>query len=582
MEIDNQLGYAVIGAYFVFLIIIGVVFKRLNQDENDYFRAGSRGTWWMVGMSLFMSSISTQTFIANAGVAYRSGFSIHWIYVVNFFCYMVLALGLAAWYRQARVTTFAEIVRERFGASFQQFFTYYSVVWLIIAGGLGLYMLSRFTQAIFGFPLEATIVVLTLIVLAYTLAGGNWAVLAADFLQSLLLFGMAILLAVLCLREVGGIGGFFSAIEAAGLTDEFRMVTPGREDGLYGFEWLIGVTFAQVFGILGMMGGHRFFSCKTGNEARKAALFCGIVSVIGVTAYFVPPMVARLLHAEEVMAMGGVSPQDVSYAFMSMKLLPAGLVPLMAVAMFSAQMSTMDTALNANSAIFVKNGYPALMRLFGREPSQDHRFLLGLGRVVTLLIGVCLLSTSLYFSRQAGEAGIFELAFRMGSLFMVPMMLPLFLGILVRNTPYWSGWVCFIGAFGTALICQFFDLPTHRMVMVNTGVGTIVFLLTTIGWDRYPAAKKEELKGFFKQLHTPIDFERETGQANDAGQMRLVGALALALAGFVALFLFLPNTPMERLQITSVAFGIGLVGALLSWAGHKAGKTQQKPTNLPH
>lgn len=569
MEINNQLGYAVIGSYFVFLVLVGVAFKRLNRDEDDYFRAGSRGTWWMVGMSLFMSSISTQTFIANAGVAYRSGFSIHWIYVVNVFCYLLLALGLAAWYRQARVTTFAEIVRDRFGASFQQFFTYYSVVWLIIAGGLGLYMLSRFTQAIFGFPLEATIVVLTLIVLAYTLLGGNWAVLAADFLQSLLLFGMAVLLAVLCLREVGGIGGFFSAIEAAGLTEEFRMVTPGRADGLYGFEWLIGVSFAQVFGILGMMGGHRFFSCKTGNEACKAALFCGIVSVLGAVVYFIPPMVARLLHAEEVMAMGGVSPQDVSYAFMSIKLLPSGLVPLMAVAMFSAQMSTMDTALNANSAIFVKNGYPALMRLFGREAREDHRFLLSLGRIVTLLIGLCLLATSLYFTRNAGEAGIFELAFRMGSLFMVPMILPMFLGILVRNTPHWSGWVCFIGAFATAFICQLFDLPTHRMVMVNTAVGTILFLLSTFGWRGYSSDKKEELNEFFTRLHTPVDFERETGRANDSSQMRLVGALALALAGFVALFLFLPNSPMERLQIFAVALGIGLVGGLLSWAGRR-------------
>lgn len=567
MGINNQLGYVVIGAYFVFLMLIGVVFKRLNQDENDYFRAGARGTWWMVGMSLFMSSISTQTFIANAGVAYRSGFSIHWIYLVNFACYMLLALGLAAWYRQARVTTFAEIIRDRFGASFQQFFTYYSVVWLIIAGGLGLYMLSRFTQAIFGFPLEATIIVLTCIVLVYTLAGGNWAVLAADFLQSLLLFGMAILLAVLCLREVGGIGGFFANIDAAGLKDEFSMITPGREDGLYGFEWLLGVTFAQVFGILGMMGGHRFFSCKTGTEARKAALFCGFVSLVGVAVYFIPPMVARLLHHEAVMAMGGVSPQDVSYAFMSMKLLPEALVPLMAVAMFSAQMSTMDTALNANSAIFVKNGYPALMRILGRTPSEDHRFLLGLGRVVTLLIGVCLLLTSLYFSRQAGEAGIFELAFRMGSLFMVPMMLPLFLGILVRNTPMWAGWVSFLAAFATALICHFLDMPTFRMVMINSGVGTIVFLLTTIGWDRYPESKKHLLRIFFKQLHTPVDFANETGGANDARQMRLVGGLALGLAAFVALFLLLPNDASERLQITSIVLGIGIVGGLLTYLG---------------
>jgi Na+/proline symporter len=167
-------------------------------------------------------------------------------------------------------------------------------------------MLALFTQTVFGFPLAFTIVGLGAVLLFYTLIGGNWAVMAASFLQGLVLFSMAVLLAVLCLRHIGGVGAFFDAVNVQGLAEEFRMVTPGREDGLYGWEWLIGVGIIQVYAVLGMQGGQRFFSCKDGREARKAALFYLVLGLIGMGVYFIPPMVARLMYSQEFRCPGRV------------------------------------------------------------------------------------------------------------------------------------------------------------------------------------------------------------------------------------------------------------------------------------
>jgi solute:Na+ symporter, SSS family len=560
----------VIGMYFIFLAAIGLVFKRLNRDEDDYFRAGSRSCWWMVGMSLLMSGISTQTFIANAGVAFHSGFSVWWIYIVNALCALVLALGVAAWYRQARVTTFAEIVRDRFGPSFQQFFTYYNIVWLVIGGSIGLYMLALFAHTAFGIPVKLTIVALGIVVLFYTLTGGNWAVLAADFLQSLVLFSMAVLMAVLCLNHIGGIDGFLAAIQEQGLAREFRMLTPGRADGLYGLEWLVGVGIIQVYAALGMQGGQRFFSCKDGREAKKAAWLYFVVGLIGMTLYFIPPMVARLMYSGELGQMEVASAGDISYAFMALKLLPFGFVPLMVVAMFSAQMSTMDTALNANSALFVKNAYPALMRLAKRAPRTDHKFLLALGRGFTILLGVGLVCCALYFASSAGEKGIFELTFRINAILGIPLLMPLFLGYFIRKTPLWSGWACLVAGLIASVLCTVAELPSFRLAIVNSGVGFLAFIATGLFWSKTSVSSKQQLNQYFTRLHTPVNFDEETGEANDARQFKLIGILAISLGGFIALFLLLPNDGGARLCIAAVALPVFLIGAVMLGLSRRA------------
>jgi SSS family solute:Na+ symporter len=562
-------SYLIIGVYLMFLLSIGIIFQRLNKGDSDFFRAGCRGSWWLVGMSIMMSGISTQTFIANAGVAYRSGFSIWWVYIVNAVCYVALFLGIAAWYRQARVTTFAEMVRERYGPAFQQFFTYYGILMIVVLGALGLFQLSLFMAAIFHFPVELVIVGVGVVVLFYSIIGGNWAILAADFLQGLVLFAMAVLLALLSLWAIGGVDGFLDSVRELGLENEFSMVTEDDPTGNYGFLWLVGVGVIQVYAVLGIMGGQRYFSCKDGTHARKAALFSAVMMLVGMVVFFLPPMVARLMFHTEIQLLDVPNPSDVAYAFMSMQLLPNGFVPLMAVAMFSAQMSTLDTALNANSAVFVKNGYPALMRLFRKVPNEDPRFQLALGRIFTGCLGFFLVAFALLVARANQVAGVFEIFIQMVGLVMVPMLLPLFLGIFVRQTPMWSGWLTFSVALATASLffilrqAELYVVAPHVSVIITSVVGISAFLLS-IPFFRYANSEETNtINTFFKRTRTPVDFLSEVGEGNDRQQMQLIGILASVLGVFISCFLLFPNSYVARFQILSVAAFVGSIGLFL-------------------
>ncbi|AQQ70945.1 Na(+)/glucose symporter [Limihaloglobus sulfuriphilus] len=560
----DNIKYIVVGLYFLFMVIVGFLFKRLNKDENDYFRSGCQGTWWMVGMSLFMSSISTQTFVANAGVAYEAGFSILFIYLANSVCYLIMFLGVAAWYRQARVTTFAEIVYDRFGLGFQQFFSYISMITLVLYAGLGLYMLSLFANTVFGFPLVTLIIAIGFIVLIYTLAGGNWAVLAGDFLQSLIMVPMILLMAFLALKEIGGIGSFFSAINASEeISRDFAIVTKGRQDGLYGGYWLLGNGLVQVFIILGMGGGHRFFACKDGKEARKAALFCMVVSTVCALVYFIPPMVARLLHSESVMQTGLTAPQDISYAYMSKLLLPNGLLPLMTVAMFAAQISSLDTALNANSAMFIKNIYPEIMRLFGKKPSQDHKFLLKLGRLFTLFFGLMVIVFGVYFAKNAGEKGIFETAFRVTGTLTLPLFIPLFMGFFIPKTPQWSGCLSSVCGLCGSVVSLRLGFSTHILALVVSASSSSAFVFSIVFWKGYNSSKKELISRLFSRIHRPVEFSDEIGQDNDSVLFKVLGILAFALGSMLWFFILFPNTLENKLYIILVAGFVQIIGLLL-------------------
>ena len=87
------------------MVIIGAVFSKLNRNTSDYFRGGSKGSWWLCGSSAYVSAISAYTFTAAAGVAYYAGLSVLIIYLTNPISQILVYFFYAARIRQKRLTT---------------------------------------------------------------------------------------------------------------------------------------------------------------------------------------------------------------------------------------------------------------------------------------------------------------------------------------------------------------------------------------------------------------------------------------------------------------------------------------------
>jgi Na+/proline symporter len=567
--------YGVILAYLLMLLVVGAVFKNFNKNSGDYFRSGSQGTWWLVGMSSFMAGISAFTFTGNGGAAFEAGWSVIIIYVANCCALLFHFFFLAPWFRQLRTTTFPEAIELRFGPVTQQVYAAIAMILFIITGGIWLYGLAIFTASAFGFPIELTIPVLGVVVLFYSTTGGKWAVMAADFVQGLILIGMTLLLSALCLIHFGGWGGLTEAIVQSGLEKDFRLFKeadafPGQS---YTWQWALAVFVVQTILICSVQQGVKYFAVKDGREARRAALLTLILMALGAMLWFIPPIAARILYADEVMASGMTKPAEAAVAIIAGKMLPTGLIGMMVVAMFSATMSSMDAGLNGNAAMFVRDFLPALFRKLKR-PLPSERVQVGWGRWVTIAFGMTVIWLALRLSRMEGT-GIFEFVINLGPILIVPMSIPLLLCLFIRRVPAWSA----IASMAVTLIPSVLSLVAEtpwtlaQKTFWSALSGAGVFLLSGCFWSQATTEYRQKVDAFFERMHRPVEFASEVGASNDVLQLKIMGRFAFAVGVFILLLLAAPNDFGGRIAIAALASFMLGTGSIMHWMSKRLQKS---------
>ena len=587
LDISN-IEYVVIIGYLVLIACVGIVFKKFSTDTDDYFKSGTKGTWWLVGSSAFMSAFSAWTFTGAAGVAFESGFSVMIIFLGNAFGFFLNFLFLGPWLRQMRVTTFPEAISKRFGEPTRMFYALYEVPVRILYSAMALYGLGIFCSAVFGFNIYQVVLGCGIIVLFYSATGGRWAVMATDFLQGLILIPLTLLIAWLCLHELGGIGSMFEQIEAKGLSEDFSLINNSvLFGGAYTWGWAGAMVTKGFLVFNSMYAGPRYFSVKDGKEARKAALFASFLFLVGGLVWFLPPITAKLLFAEQVMALDIRKPAEAAYAIVSINLLPVGLIGLIVVAILTATMSTMDTGLNTNVAILIKDIYPKLASKFKWKPKKESE-LLRYGRAYTWLMGVFIILLALWLAKQEGK-GIFEIMLDVGALLMSPIQIPLMWGLFIKRTPPWAALLsigCAFTVSAMAFIVSYMVAPevpltflgfapkaewTFQMKFFGVlAAGSFGFLISTLFAPAKDSPHRTMVDAFITNMKTPIDFEEEVGEGNDLAQLKTIGYFGAVVSVFIALLLIIPNPPDGRLAILALALIIGSVSALMIRAGSKA------------
>lgn len=569
----------VIGVYLLLIVAMGIVFARFNKNDSDYFRGGSQGTWWLVGSSAFMSGFSAYTFTAASGIAFEAGWSVMIIYAANAIGYLLNFLFLAPWFRQIRATTYPEVIKERFGIKTQQFYAWIGVVMSLLMAGIWLNGLAIFVSAVFQIDVKYVIVAVGLVVLLYSMTGGVWAVMGTDFLQSLILIPITILMAYLCLKAMGGWSGMSELIQTQGLTEKFKVINEPGEISMEKATWLWAIAIiiknVMVHNTLG--SSVKYFSVKDGKEARMAAALAGILMVLGAVIWIIPPMASRLLFADIVNGMDVSKPSETAYAVAAMQLLPRGMTGLMVIAMFAATMSSMDTGLNRNAAIFVRDILPAISKTLGFK-QVGTIMAMRLGRIFTFIFGLCIIGLALYFEAQDGK-GIFTWMLKIGAVVGIPLSVPMLMCLFIKRAPSWSAALTVsltmipsaIGLYSEEIFGQEWLFQTKLLVNLISGI--TIFLCTIPFASTSPQEYHDRVAAFFKRMHTPIDLETEVGLPSDGLQLLVVGRFAM-IAGFcISLLCFVVDISNgEHWGVLFIAGTVAGIGCILNVLGVRFNK----------
>ena len=572
----SSYDYLVIGFYFLFMAGIGLICRKFIGNTSDYFRGGGKMLWWMTGCSAFVGQFSAWTFTGAAGKAYQDGPVIMVLYFANalgFFCNFIY---FAPRFRQTRMVTSIQAVKARFGNGSEQFFTWVQLPCGVLYAGIWLSGLSVFISAAFGMDLLTTVIVTGSVVLVMAVIGGSWAVAAGDFIQTLVLMPITLVAALLAIAKVGGWTTFLDKLPRHHL----HWTEGARPEILY--LWIIAIIIKQFISTNNLLEASRYLNAKDGKQARKAALLASSLFLVGPLIWFIPPMVARILHPDMHQVFPNLkNPSEGAFVAAGLDTMPAGMLGLLISGIFGATMSTMDVGLNKNAGFFVKNFYHVVLRPAAGDAEQ-----LLVGKLATLVLGILVIPVALIFATT--KIGLFNLMVQFGALIALPYCIPLVLGILIKRAPAWAGWTTVLVGFATSVAGKHFfsagwlekvmHWSAHPLtlreqddwgflvgVLLNVVVCSAWFFGSCLYGHTRSEAEKQRVEIFFEQMRKPVNFKEEMGAGNDMEQYRTLGLLCLIYGGFMSLLVLIPNSPGGRLGMFACAATMLGVGGGLYW-----------------
>lgn len=235
--------------YKVLLLAIGFWAQRRNQDEADFILGGRRMGPFVAAISASASSSSAWTLLGVSGYAYTTGLSAVWLFpscvggfVLNWY---LLAPRLRRLSAESGALTVTEYLAGPPGHPLRRAVVVFASVIVLVS--LLVYVASQFQGAgktfaeTFDMSAEASILLGSAIVVAYTLLGGFWAVSLTDTLQGCVMALTAVALPVAALVTVGGFDAMFASLEST-------------TDAAY-LSWTGDFAGAAALGlILGMLG----------------------------------------------------------------------------------------------------------------------------------------------------------------------------------------------------------------------------------------------------------------------------------------------------------------------------------------
>lgn len=570
-----DLNTSIVIIYFAFLIAIGWAFRNLSQNTSDYFRGGGNVLWWMVGASAFMTQFSSWTFTGAAGKAYTDGIAVAFIFVGNAIGFFFNYLYFAPRFRQMRVVTVVEALRLRFGNKNEQVFAWVSMSTTLISAGIALNGLAIITSTIFDFDMETTIIATGLVVLIMSVTGGAWAVIASDFMQMIVIMAVTIACAAVGIYQAGGLMPIVD-----NLPNDFVSGTDLNYMSIF-YIWAFSIFLKQMGLTNNLLYSYRYLMAKDSMHAKKGALLACVLMTLGPVIWFIPSwyMAGSGVDLAAMYPELGAKYSEAAYLAFVQLYMPAGMIGLLIAAMFAATMSSIDSGLNRNAGIFVKNFFQPVL-----APNISEEKLMIISRTASIAFGVLIIFLALFLN-SLKELTLFDAMLYMSALLGFPQMIPSFLGFFIKKTPDWAAWATIlVGAvvsyiIGVVLQPQdietLFNLSTELtkrewtdLIVSISLISHIVitggfFCLTTLFYKGLEAERETAVNRFFTNINTPL-VKNETEHAHLDNRQRILLGRMIAIAGILVMAMMaLPNPLWGRLVYLICGTTVFIVGFML-------------------
>ena len=393
LEQFGTFNWTIVIVYLLANLGLGWYMSRRVTSSEDYYLGDRSSPWWAIGISVVATYVSALSFLGGPAWAYGDGMAalaIHVNYSLVIFACIVFFIPF---FYNSGVASIYEYLERRFGVASRTVMGVLFIVSMVFGAASILTATAIVVTFVTGIDTTTAIVLMTAIVVAYTMLGGMNAVIWTDVLQGIILIVGAGVVLVALLSQLGDFG------EALSFLDERGKLNPINTD----FDLSIPPTIwagviAMTMYHITVYGANQFMvqralAAKTIGDAKKSYMLMGFAAFF---LYFLFFLIGALMFAF-YQGEPFDQPNSIILVFANSLAIP-GLMGIIGAAILSASMSSTSSALNSLSTVSVTDFY---QKFFHRDASEEHY--LRSSRVFTVFWGIIIIPLAIAFAGSTGS-----------------------------------------------------------------------------------------------------------------------------------------------------------------------------------
>jgi SSS family solute:Na+ symporter len=434
----NLFDWLIIFIYLAGMVALSFFLARGQNNARDYYLGGNKTGPLPIALSTMATQCSTNSLLgAPAFVAFAAGGGILWLQyeLAVPFAMIILMAVIFPIFRRLNLISLYAYLEKRFNRRTR---TAVSILFQFLRAfstGVTIYGISLVLMVCLDLPFWAAGLLLGGITVIYDVLGGMRAVIWSDVIQIVVLFGAIIAAAAVAVNLIGGLGAVFVQFDPQRL-QAVDFSHHGLGDGKTFSFWpmLIGGLFLYLayYGC-DQTQAQRELSTRNVDDTRQALFldgmlrfplvlsYCFLGVCLGAYAVAHPEFMTDLPLTEN-----GDANFNLAVPIFVLKHFPHGLIGLVMVGLVAAAMSSLDSTLNALSALSMQD----IVRIFVKRDFSARTELL-ISKMLTVFWGVVCLAFSFYVGDVSQT--IIESVNKIGSLINGPLLAVFLMGILSRR-----------------------------------------------------------------------------------------------------------------------------------------------------
>src|SRR3954470_12046049 len=398
----NIADWIVIFVYLIGIIGLGVWFGKDQRNTRDYFLGSRNIPWWGIGLSIVAAETSALTIIGVPAMAYGENMAFIQMIVGYVIARIILAIVMVPHYFKGEIYSPYQLLENSFGPSARRTASVFFLIMETLAAGVRVYVACIPVQLMLGIGVLPAIVLFVVLSLVYTYIGGVKAVIWTDAVQfGLFLAGGLFTLFYIPTLIDGGFSAVMSEAAAAGKTHWLNTA--------FSLQPPINIWMGVIGGTFLVMSTHgaeqlivqRVLACKNVRDGRRALSLSAalifplflIFLLVGVMLWVFYKGTGHPLQIPLPEARPGIKSNDFIFPIFMMTEVPHILKGFLIVAILSAAMSSISSAMTALASVSTMDFVKQMLK--GR--SED--FFLRFSKFSTAFWALALIITA-FLTRQ--------------------------------------------------------------------------------------------------------------------------------------------------------------------------------------